>query len=72
MGIPPPPVLPPPTVDTIQPTITITSPTDGQQFPSGTTTVQVTGTVTDNVVGTVGIEVSVDGSVFGQVAQVVV
>jgi|GEM_PF-3891625 len=48
------------TADTINPTISIASPTEGQQFSQGTTQVQVSGTASDNV-GVSSVEVSKDG-----------
>jgi hypothetical protein len=47
--------------DTVNPTISISAPTEGQQFPEGTTQVQVSGTASDNV-GVTTVEVSKDGT----------
>ena len=47
-------------VDTVPPRISISSPTEGQQFPVGTTQVQVSGTASDNI-GVTSVEISKDG-----------
>jgi len=47
--------------DTVPPAITITAPTEGQQFPQGTAQVQASGTASDDV-GIASVEVSTDGN----------
>jgi hypothetical protein len=48
-------------VDIVRPTIAISAPTEGQQFPQGTVQVQASGTASDNV-GVTSVEVSTDGA----------
>jgi hypothetical protein len=50
-----------PGADTVYPVISISSPTENQQFAQGTTQVQVSGTASDNV-GVTLVEVSKDGT----------